>query len=395
MDKGMLGKLEIEREEVIAFLQQMVRIPSLSGDEGETADLILAKMQDSGYDEAWIDPVGNVIGKIKGKGTGPTVMLNGHMDVVEPSRREAWLADPFSAEIIDGKVFGEKGEFIYGRGSADMKAGVVAMVLAGKAIKKAGIVPPGDILVTAVVKEETATSKGAAYLITGDRLSADAAIVTEPSNLAIMIGEQGVVGVTITTIGRIGHSSTPGMGVNAIEKMLLVIDKLHKMRFPSHELIGNGFHFVQSIESKPMWFSFVPDSCSIKVLRHIVPPETKAEALKGYRQLLDEISKSDPDFKADVKLHAEMHIVQTDTTLPVAKQLINGLQESCRAVGVSPTISAWLAGTDAAYLSEEAKIPCIGFGPGRPELAHSSQERVKIDDVVLATEVYTRTLVSL
>ena len=133
------------REEIVGLCQDMVRIPSLSGDEGRLAEFILGAMRDLGYDEARMDAAGNVIGIVKG-GEGPKTMFNGHMDVVDAGNSDDWEHPPFAAEVHDGHI--------WGRGSADMKGGLAAMMFAAGCFKMWDRQPKGDVIVTAAGMEE-------------------------------------------------------------------------------------------------------------------------------------------------------------------------------------------------------------------------------------------------
>ena len=134
-----------QRDRIISLAQHLVQLPSLSGQEGALAEAVLAAMQQLDFDENWVDPAGNVIGLVKGRG-GPTTMFNGHMDVVDPGNADDWKYPPFGAEIRQG--------YMYGRGSADMKCALTAMIFAAGLFKQWSRRPAGDVMVAAVTMEE-------------------------------------------------------------------------------------------------------------------------------------------------------------------------------------------------------------------------------------------------
>jgi succinyl-diaminopimelate desuccinylase len=145
--KDQLNALTVQyRDEMTAFCQRLVQTPSLPGEEGDVAALIRAEMERLGYDRVWIDDWGNVIGLLRGRGTGRSVMFNGHMDHVHPGNPKDWPHPPYSGEIKDGRL--------WGRAAADMKGPLAAMIHAGGALAREGIRPPGDLYVAAVVQEE-------------------------------------------------------------------------------------------------------------------------------------------------------------------------------------------------------------------------------------------------
>ncbi|MGD2041659.1 MAG: M20/M25/M40 family metallo-hydrolase, partial [Anaerolineae bacterium] len=158
------------RSELIAFAQKLVQTPSLSGEENQLAALLQAEMEKLGYDRVWIDEAGNVIGHISG-GPGPSLMLNGHMDHVDAGDPAQWRYAPFGAEIHDNEL--------WGRGAADMKGALAAMVYAGGVIKRLGAVLPGDLYVSGVVQEEVG-GLGARHL--ARTLPVDRAVIGEASH---------------------------------------------------------------------------------------------------------------------------------------------------------------------------------------------------------------------
>ena len=144
-DAQLRERAEARRGDLIAFAQELVQTPSMPGQEGDVAALLHAEMVRLGYDEVWVDEVGNVLGCIAGSG-GPSLLFNGHMDHVDAGDPALWPHPPFGGEIHNGEL--------WGRGAADMKGALAAMVHAGGLILSLGAVPPGDLIVSAVVQEE-------------------------------------------------------------------------------------------------------------------------------------------------------------------------------------------------------------------------------------------------
>ena len=137
-----LASTREHRDALIDFTQRLVTTPSLSGEEGNVAAIISAELEQLGYDDIWTDEVGNIIGKING-GSGPTIMLNGHMDIVDPGPSEGWPHPAYSGQIVDGHL--------WGRGSVDMKGPVAAMIYGAASFKRMDVKPAGDIFMTVVV----------------------------------------------------------------------------------------------------------------------------------------------------------------------------------------------------------------------------------------------------
>ena len=202
-----LGKVEAIKDDLVQFAQEIVRIPSVTGEEGEVAKAVLAKLKEIGVDDAWIDGIGNVVGVLRGTGKGPNVMLNTHLDIVPAGRLENWQYDPFGAEIDqDGNIFG--------RGTVDIKGGTAAHIYTMKLLKdirdKEGIPLPGDVIFSAVVYEEAAECFGMQYLcektLPEKNLTFDLCYLAEPTHGHVYLGHRGKVELVVTTRGETAHS---------------------------------------------------------------------------------------------------------------------------------------------------------------------------------------------
>ncbi|MFQ5578706.1 MAG: M20 family metallopeptidase, partial [Anaerolineae bacterium] len=198
----MLHAAQTMQPRLVQFVQTLVQTPSPPGHEEAAARLVQTEMRRLGYDDVTVDSYGNVIGQVKG-GPGPTLMLNGHIDHVDPGDKTGWPHPPFSGQIAQGHL--------WGRGSVDMKGPVACMVYAPALLKEMGLTPPGDIYVTAVVMEEVG-GVGSSYLAT--HLKTDLAVVGEPSGNTLRRGHRGRVEAQLTVTGKSIHASVPHLGVN-------------------------------------------------------------------------------------------------------------------------------------------------------------------------------------
>ena len=195
------------RDELLEFTSSIVSTPSLSGEEGDVAQLIIAELKRLDYDDVWTDEVGNIIGKVNG-GSGPAVMLNGHMDIVDPGPADGWPHPAYSGVIAGGEL--------WGRGSVDMKGPVAAMIYGAASYKQLGLQPVGDILMTVAVMEEIG-GLGSQFLmqqLKKDGINPDVAIVGEPSNSQLRLGHRGRIELQVKFSGRSAHASAPHLGVN-------------------------------------------------------------------------------------------------------------------------------------------------------------------------------------
>jgi len=369
--------LDDRRNDTVELLRELIRTPSVTGEEKEIAELIAKRLKESGLESVEIDGAGNVIYKITGSGGGPTLLYNGHIDTVPVGDRSQWEFDPFGAEIVEGKIVG--------RGACDMKGSLTAMMMAVDAIRTADVKLKGNLILTMVVKEENGMQEGTKYTIEEVGLRPDIALVGEATNLNISLGSRGRIGVDISVKGKTAHASNPSRGVNAIIKMTKMIEAISNMKLPAHEFLGTTTQAVTNITCQPGKLNVIPDLCSISIDRRIIPGDTLEKTKAEFRAIIDKLKAEDPEFDAGVetgKLAPPAYISPTEPAVKV-------LQGSAEYVlGRKPELSKYTFGTDASYLSAVAKIPTIGFGPGDEANAHSVNDHVKIEDLILSSKVY-------
>ena len=240
MDYSRLWHLaETYRAELISFVQMLVQTPSLSGQEAGVAALIQAEMERLSYDKVWVDEAGNVIGCIEG-GDGPSLMLNGHMDHVDAGDPARWLHPPFGGTIHDGDL--------WGRGAADMKGALAAMVYAGGLLKKLGMPLPADLYVSAVVQEEVG-GLGARHL--AETLVVDRAVVGEASGNHLRRGHRGRIELNTRFEGRSVHASMPDLGINPHFSMARFVGNLQDLEMASDSEYGSSTVAPTSVTGKP------------------------------------------------------------------------------------------------------------------------------------------------
>jgi len=382
----LVGHLEARRDEVVRLCRKLVRVPSLSGEESAVAKLIEKEMKKRGFDEVFIDKIGNVIGIIKGSEGRPVLVYNGHMDHVDPGDPSAWKTDPYAAEVIDGQPFGVDGPVIYGRAASDMKGAIAAMVEAGGAIKASGIPLVGDLVVTAVVLEEQAECRGTVFTIENDGIKPDLAVSGEATGLNVYLGHRGRVEFRVTTLGRVAHASNPSRGINAIAKMAKLIEAVERApRLSRHPLLGECTVAFTQIDCHPGRLSVVPDRCSLTLDVRYLPGEGPESREKWVKDIIRKLETTDPELRAEVELRKVMPPFITPADLPFVKTTRSVVRE---VTGVDPALGAWKFGTDATYLSNTLGIPVIGYGPGNENFAHTPEDHVRVDDLLTAAKVY-------
>ena len=317
----------------------------------------------------------NVIARIGNAAGGRSLLLNGHLDVVGVA---GMIHPPFDAAERDGKL--------YGRGSADMKAGVAAMCAAAARAAAAGPLA-GEAIVTAVADEEWASAGTKAVLASGIR--ADAAIVTEPTRLAIMPAHRGFAWFTITVPGRAAHGSRYDLGVDAIRLAGLLLAELDAfdagpLAARTHALLGHASLHASTIEGG-IGMSTYPDRCVLRVERRTLPGETPAAVLAEMQAACARVQARRPEFRATVALD----LAQGPSDVAVNAPVVRALSQAVAAEQGAARIEGMSAWTDAALLND-AGIPAICYGPGDIALAHAAEEFVPLAEVETATKVLTR-----
>jgi acetylornithine deacetylase len=349
-------------------------VPGAAG-EGQIAAAIAEHLRALGLDVHLQDVSPgrpNVIGVFEANRAGPSLMFCGHVDTVGVEG----MASPFDPVERDGRL--------YGRGAQDMKGGVAAMIDAVRVLKARGW-RRGRVIIAAVVDEEYA-SLGADALVKA--WSADAAVVTEPTDLEIGIGHKGFAWIEIETRGRAAHGSRPKDGIDAIARMGRVLGRLEGLdrdlqaRAP-HALMGTASLHASTIEGGRELSSY-PDRCRLQIERRTIAGETGGDAFDEVRAILASLTREDRAFDATSRLVFSRPPYELSDHHP----LPTALRAAAVATGCRANIVGMSFWTDAAVLAE-AGIPSVLFGPGGAGL-HSTDEYVSVADVLTCRDALVR-----
>lgn len=366
---------------VVQFLRDLVAIPSLSGKEEAVCKRIAEEMKAVGFDEVKFDAVGNVIGRI---GNGPIkIMFDNHIDTVDVGDPDAWEGrDPFDPILKDGKI--------WGRGVVDEKPGMACTVYAGKIIKELGLADKCTIWVVGSTMEEDCDGLAPLHLIEKEKVRPDYVVIGEPTDLDIYRGHRGRVEMTISIKGRAAHAAHNHKGDNALYKaarLLLDIEKLND-RLADDAFLGKGTITASYMDVKTPSLNAVPDAATIYLDRRLTVGETKESAVAELRALpsLGEAKVEILDYHATAwtgtKVTQEKYF--PTWVLPEDHVLVQAAVEAVeQARGKKPKISRWVFSTNGVATMGRLGIPTIGFAPGLEDLAHSTGEYLKVEDLVL------------
>jgi len=373
----------MNNDKLISFTQDLVRIPSLSGQEGAVAGRVEEEMAALGYDRVWSDESGNVIGVVEGAAPGRTIVFDAHTDTVGISPGVSWERDPHSGDVADGAL--------HGRGSADMKGALAAMVHAIAGLDRSRLA--GRAVVSASVLEEVLEGVALAKVI--EQTGADFVVIGEATELQLARGGRGRAEIHLETVGRPSHSSAPHLGRNAVLDMLRVIAAVETIQLPSHPLMGPAILALTDIISDPYpGHSVIPRICRATYDRRLLPGETAEEVLSvitGHPSLAD-IRLNATIGVGEYSSHTDYKFVQEKFfpawELPEEDSFVQSALAALRSVGIEAETGAYRFCTNAAYSAGVAGIPTLGFGPGAERDAHVINERLQLHELLAAAQGY-------
>lgn len=370
--------------ELIGFAQELVRIKSVTGEEGVAARFVRDKMIELDYDQVYIDEIGNVIGII---GNGPlTVLYDSHLDTVQADANSGWTVAPFSGKILDG--------FLYGRGAVDMKSAVAATVYAGHAVKKLGTGRGKTVVVSVSVMEESFDGEALYHICTKGAIQPDFTVICEPSNLKLALGHNGRAMLQVRTYGVPAHASSPQAGDNAVYKMAGIIRTVEAMQAGFAERAGrSGSVALSRIESVADSLNAVPSECCVYLDRRTVAGEDEQTLNKEMETLISGV-------KASWEIHEEKahswtgEEIRTRSYYPAweieaGHPLVLACQATYRELfGELPEEILWDFCTNGVSTAGKLGIPTIGLGPGDPLMAHMADERCATGQIFAACMFY-------
>jgi acetylornithine deacetylase len=405
------AQVELLREDLIFFLQKLVQFPTLPGFEQKAQYFVSNKLESLGlateiisseHDELQDHPAFcddgvpfrdrlNVIGRWTGSdrerqsSSAHSLILNGHMDVVPTGAESLWSESPWSGSVHDGRL--------YGRGSCDMKAGVTANIFAVQTLQALGFHPAGDVLIESVIGEESGGVGTLATIVKG--FKADAAVITEPTQLRLCPVQSGALSFRIRVTGRAIHACMKPYGVSAIEKFYVLLRAVQELDRSRHVEYRNPlYEDPQNVAPVNFgtirggdWPSTVPDQLVVEGRFGVLPGESTDTARRALSSTLQRAASSDPWLQQHppelIWFEGQFESGQTPADAPIVTAVADC---HARTFGRAPTIQGVTYGSDLRLFTNHGNIPAVLYGPGNVANAHTVDEYVDLEEVISATK---------
>ncbi len=396
---------------IVSFLQDIIRVPSVTGEEGPIQEMISERLQEMGLEVDVFEPSleelqqhpgfvpvscgyegrPNVVGILKGAGGGKSLLFNGHVDVIPVGALESWQHGSWSGDIAEGRL--------YGRGASDMKSGLAAMTMAVKAIKESGIQLKGDVILEYTVDEELSGNGTLACVMKGYK--ADGGICCETSSLRVQPGCIGRIWFEIKVKGKEAGIQRRYEGVNAIDKGYLVTQavadfekvRVQKVSHPLYPDILAAIPCMVGVFESGSYHSAFPDSCLLKGSMATVPGEDSAVVKEEFVQFVLDKVASDPWLKENPPEIIFTGYFAEPSAIPVDSPIVKTLSQNfVKVMKKEPVITGREGAADIRFMNQYGNTPTVIFGPGMTEQMHANNEWVNIDDLIDSTRILAHTI---
>jgi acetylornithine deacetylase len=403
MEQAIAEAVATLRPEIVAALQELVRIPSQTGHEGPAQDAVVRLMRAHDLDvDVWepdakeLEPHAeyvtlgrdftgrpNVVGVRRGEGGGRSLILNGHIDTVEVGDPAAWSHSPLGGDISGGRL--------YGRGACDMKGGVVANLFALRVLRLAGFHPAGDVFVESTISEEDGGAGALAAVLRG--YVADGALISEPTNLAIVTAQGGALMFRLEVHGLSAHACVRDEGVSAVEKFAYLHHGLLEFETRRSAEITHPLYAGMRIKAPinigvvrgGSWASSVPESLIAEGRAGLVPGEKLATFKTELAAEIARLANSDPWLREHPPEVTWLNGQFAPAGVPVDSPLVAALCQAWKATNSnSARVEAVTYGADMRHFVLTGGVPCVMFGAGDVRLAHAPDESIPIDELLAA-----------
>jgi acetylornithine deacetylase len=398
------GAVQARREDAVRLLQELVRVPSVTGEEGAVGEVVERAFSERGLEvdrweatpeemEPYRDHVGeqrsyenrpNVAGVRRGAGDGRSILLNAHTDTVDPGDPTAWKGDPLSGDLDS--------DLLYGRGSCDMKGGLVTHLVALDALSDLGLGLRGDVTVAATVGEENGGLGALSTVLRG--YSADAALITEPTRLALVPAQGGSLVFRLKIRGRSAHAAVRDEGVSALEKFVPIFENLRELEqerngvlnHPLYDGVRNKVPINIGVVRAGNWASTVPESLVAEGRVGLIP----GEEVDPFKDLVAEriatVAERDPWLREHPPelewFGGQFAPSEVQPDAPICEAVKKAHE---RVTGEKPAVEGVPYGADMRLFIHFGGMPCVMYGAGDVNVAHAPDEHISVTELLSAT----------
>ena len=400
------------RDQTVALLQSLVRVPSVTNNEGPVQEVVAAAFAERGLEvDTWeataeeiapyVDHVGqqtvfegrtNVAGIRRGSGGGRSILLNAHADTVENGDPATWTQDPLGGEVV--------GDLLYGRGSCDMHGGLVSYLAAFDALDALGIRLAGDATVLSTVGEEDGGLGALSSILRGYR--ADATLITEPTRLALVTAQGGSLVFRLTIQGKSAHAAVRDEGVSALEKFVPIFQDLlafemernATLQHPLYAPIANKIPINIGVVRTGVWASTVPESLVAEGRVGLIPGEDVDEFKRQGVARIMGVANAAPWRRhhppAIEWFGGQFAPAETPVDAPIAQAVLRAHEA---VTGSPPPVEGVTYGADMRLFTLIGGMPCVMYGAGDVTVAHHADEQISILDLLTASKTIACLLV--
>lgn len=379
------SRVAAQREDIITFLKELCAIPSYDSEIRAVGERAAAEMKKLGFEEAWWDKMGNIVGRI---GNGPfKVLYDSHIDTVGIGAIEEWQWDPFKGKVENGIFFA--------RGACDEKGSTPGMIYGLALAKELGLLEGISAYYFGNMEEWNDGSAPHA-LVEVEGLRPDFVVVGEPTRMQIYRGHKGRVEMQVVARGKSAHAASNFLGDNAIYKLLPIIEAISKLEpeLGDDPFLGHGRITVTDMHVKTPSINAVPNEATIFIDRRVTFGEEPQAELDRIKRLIGDRT----DIEASILIYDTpsytgfrfpLDKIYPAWALPEDNPFVAaGVKAGEMLWGGKMPTGKWDFSTNGTYWTGKAGIPSIGFGPGDEIHAHTVLDQVSLDDVVRSTEWY-------
>jgi len=382
---------DVSFKQAVEFARELVQIPSLSGEEGPVAKRVSDELKMLRFDDVWVDEVGNVMARVRGKGHGPAIMLCSHLDVVDVGDISQWEHMPFGGDIDQG--------YLHGRGAMDCKGPLALQTYAAASFVNSR--PVGDIYLVFTVFEESGCW-GIHHVMERGDIEPAGVILGEATGGDICIGHRGRVELSITIRGKSAHASAPERGRNPVDSLPFVLNVLQRYidDLPSHPALSRHTLVPTVVETWPNSRNMVPEEVRIVVDWRTLPGDENGNWINSLQTFLQnhlgdrigerlKIQEVIETKRAYTGVERERRISTAGFLMPERHPIVRAAVEAVQLVaGYTPAVRPWTFGTDGGCLCGIYGVPTIGYAPGQEADAHTNRERLSLDAARTTYDAY-------